>query len=117
MVTARKQNGLRSAWQATGLLLACLVAGYALLGLRSSRSAVMLSPADFEGTPVFVALDGTSVEYMSNARHTILRSGTQYYLFRNGGWWVATTPVGPYRKAPLPLGLTEAAPVPTARID
>jgi hypothetical protein len=54
------------------------------------------------GTPQFVPVEGTTMQYASNSADKVLLIGGVYYLRRRGAWFIAPTPQGPWAAAPGP---------------
>ncbi len=51
---------------------------------------------EYDGTPIYRDVDGTSLQYVENSSQTILRDGNNYYCVDNGVWFVARNPNGPW---------------------
>jgi hypothetical protein len=54
------------------------------------------------GSPQFVPVEGTTMQYASNTADKVLLIGGVYYLHRRGAWFMAATPQGPWGPAPGP---------------
>ncbi|MGB9329600.1 MAG: hypothetical protein WCB10_02395 [Steroidobacteraceae bacterium] len=54
------------------------------------------------GTPQFVPVEGTTMQYANNSADKVLLIGGVYYLRRRGAWFIAPTPQGPWAAAPGP---------------
>jgi hypothetical protein len=52
---------------------------------------------EYDGEPVFDAVDGTDLEYANNTGSTVIQSDGLYYLVEDGVWYVATSPSGPWQ--------------------
>jgi len=55
--------------------------------------------AEYDGEPQFESIDGTSLEYVINSPHAILRSEGMYYACHEGIWFVSSLPTGPWQVA------------------
>jgi hypothetical protein len=66
-------------------------------------SAIKRDEARFEpqydGSPKFEQIPGTSVKYASNTGQQIIEVGGKYYAADNGVWFVASSPGGPWTVA------------------
>jgi len=56
----------------------------------------------YDGTPQFLPVEGTTMQYASNSADKVLRNGDLYYLKRRGAWFIAPTPQGPWAPAAGP---------------
>jgi hypothetical protein len=65
-------------------------------------SAGQVSVSYLGGTPQFMPVEGTTMQYASNTRDKVLLIGRVYYLSRRGAWFIAPTPQGPWAAAPGP---------------
>jgi len=65
-------------------------------------SAEQVSVTYLGGTPQFVPVEGTTMQYASNSADKVLLIGGVYYLRRRGAWFIAPTPEGPWAGAPGP---------------
>jgi hypothetical protein len=65
-------------------------------------SAGQVSVTYLGGTPQFMPVEGTTMQYASNTADKVLLSGGVYYLSRRGGWFMAPTPQGPWAAASGP---------------
>jgi hypothetical protein len=65
-------------------------------------SAGQVSVTYLGGTPQFVPVEGTTMQYASNSADKVLLIGGVYYLRRRGAWFIAPTPEGPWAGAPGP---------------
>jgi hypothetical protein len=54
------------------------------------------------GTPQFVPVEGTTMQYANNTADKVLLIGGVYYLSRRGAWFMAPAPQGPWAPAPGP---------------
>ncbi len=52
---------------------------------------------DYDGQPVYAAVDGTDMVYIKNTGSTVLKSGGLFYLVEDGVWYVSTGPQGPWQ--------------------
>lgn len=85
------------------VVLVLLVAGNAYYGIRAFQghsSSVTLRHSG--GAPEFVPIEGTSMQYATNTTHTILRIGSQYYLWLDGVWFQGQSASGPYSRSEGP---------------
>jgi hypothetical protein len=76
----------------------------ALLG-QVPKSAVLSAGqvvVTYDGTPQFLPVEGTTMQYASNTADKVLRVGDVYYLRRRGAWFIAPTPQGPWAAASGP---------------
>lgn len=53
----------------------------------------------YDGAPQFAPIDGTALSYAVNSASDVIRVGDSYYLVRNGVWFVAAAPGGPWTVA------------------
>ena len=64
-------------------------------------AAVKRGEADIEvqydGEPVYQAVDGTDLVYIQNTGSTVLVSGGLYYLVEEGVWYVSSSSTGPWQ--------------------
>jgi hypothetical protein len=87
----------------------------AVPGTRQSEDAALLAqvpktPApsaaqvsvSYDGTPQFLPVEGTTMQYASNTADKVLRVGDVYYLKRRGAWFIAPAPQGPWAAASGP---------------
>jgi hypothetical protein len=51
---------------------------------------------EFDGDPDFEPIEETNLEYAVNTGDSIIKSGTQFYLVRDGVWYVSNGPNGPW---------------------
>jgi len=51
----------------------------------------------YDGDPVYQAVDGTDLVYIRNTGSTVLVSDGLYYLVQDGVWYVSSTPNGPWQ--------------------
>ena len=72
--------------------------GYAIHMLGVSHGSAESTQPEFDGTPRFMAIQGTVVQYATNTSSTVLRAGQHYYLFRDELWFRGPSPTGPYSK-------------------
>ncbi|MFT4873096.1 carbohydrate-binding family V/XII [Congregibacter sp.] len=54
---------------------------------------------DYDGSPKFEKIDGTSVAYAINTAAQVLRIDDRYYAVDDGVWFVAAAPTGPWTVA------------------
>lgn len=59
------------------------------------RSEAKLT-VQYDGTPRFVRIKGTSIKYAENSSVPVLLIGNRYYACDNAIWYVAATPFGPW---------------------
>ena len=50
------------------------------------------------GTPQFVPVKGTTMQYANNTADKVLLIGGVYYLSRHSAWWMSPTPQGPWAR-------------------
>jgi hypothetical protein len=55
--------------------------------------------SQYDGSPKFEQIPGTSVSYATNTGAQIIQVGNKYYAADNGVWFVATSPSGPWTVA------------------
>ncbi len=67
----------------------------------AALSAAQVSVTYF-GTPQFVPVEGTTMQYANNTADKVLLIGGVYYLHRRGAWFMAVTAQGPWAAAPGP---------------
>ncbi len=66
---------------------------------------------EYDGTPVYKNVDGTSMQYIENSAQTVIRDGNKYYCVDNGIWFVSNTPNGPWEVATVrPQAVDNIAP-------
>ncbi len=65
-------------------------------------SAAQVSVSYLGGTPQFLPVEGTTMQYASNTRDKVLLIGSVYYLSRRGAWFMAPSPQGPWAVAAGP---------------
>ncbi len=65
--------------------------------VKRSEAAITVS---YWGTPVFAAIDGTSLFYAVNTPYAVIRAGDSYYCCSDGVWFVAGSASGPWAVAP-----------------
>jgi len=53
----------------------------------------------YDGAPQCAPIDGTALSYAVNSASDVIRGGDRYYLVRNGVWFVAAAPAGPWSVA------------------
>jgi hypothetical protein len=51
----------------------------------------------YHGDPQFVAIEGTTMSYASNADADVIRIEDEYYLCANAVWFVSSSPTGPWK--------------------
>lgn len=51
---------------------------------------------EYDGTPKFEKIDGTSMEYAVNTSSTVIKSNNTYYVVDNGVWFESSSPNGPW---------------------
>ncbi|MFV0521458.1 MAG: hypothetical protein ACK5MI_03350 [Mangrovibacterium sp.] len=54
---------------------------------------------EYDGTPIYKNVDGTSMQYVENSAQTVIKDGNQYYCVDNGIWFVSNNPDGPWEVA------------------
>ena len=62
------------------------------------RSAVTFQ-ATYSGAPQFKPIGSTGVSYAVNSSDPVLETGGKYYACKNGAWFVAASPTGPWTLA------------------
>jgi hypothetical protein len=87
----------------TLLVLFALNAGYGIWSLTA------FAP-EFDGPPEFIPIDGHSIQYATNTAHTVLSIGPDYYLWRDGKWFLSSAPAGPYSRLDAPLAALRTLP-------
>lgn len=53
----------------------------------------------YYGTPQFVPINGTTMQYATNTADKVIQVGDLYYLCLQGIWFMSTTPQGPWQTA------------------
>jgi hypothetical protein len=51
---------------------------------------------DYDGDPKFEPIEETELEYAVNTGDSIIKSGSRFYLVRDGVWYVSSGPNGPW---------------------
>lgn len=51
---------------------------------------------DYDGTPDFVAIPNTSLQYATNTAYAVVSVNGAYYCCHNGVWFLSGTPLGPW---------------------
>ncbi|MND61324.1 hypothetical protein D3C80_525800 [compost metagenome] len=54
---------------------------------------------NYDGTPVFKPISGTSLQYATNTQEKVIKVGDLYYLCFQGVWFMSTTATGPWKTA------------------
>ncbi len=62
-------------------------------------TAAAQAKVSYEGSPQFVPIEGTSLQYASNTPDKVIQVGDVYYLCLQGAWFMSTTPQGPWTAA------------------
>ncbi|MBF4515549.1 hypothetical protein IRZ71_04310 [Flavobacterium sp. ANB] len=52
---------------------------------------------NYDGTPQFKPIEGTSLQYASNTQEKVIKVGDMYYLCFQAVWFMSTTPNGPWK--------------------
>ncbi len=84
--------------EASDAVLLSQVPTTAIVNRAEAEAAVKVS---YAGDPQFVAIEGTTMFYAVNTPDRIIRVGDVYYLCYQGIWFVAHSPMGPWKTADL----------------
>lgn len=57
----------------------------------------MTCTVNYDGTPVFEKIEGTSLELAKNTGSTVIKSGKSYYVLENGVWFISANATGPWK--------------------
>ena len=53
----------------------------------------------YDGTPNFIAVQGTSLYYATNTSSSVIKDGTTFYVCENAVWFTGNSPEGPWTVA------------------
>jgi len=65
----------------------------------NAAAAAAQAKVDYEGTPNFAPIQGTSMSYATNTPQRVIQVGDAYYLCLNGIWFLSASPQGPWQTA------------------
>ena len=51
---------------------------------------------NYDGTPEFRDIEGTSLQFAVNCSETVIREGSDYYLVKDAVWYLSSSPTGPW---------------------
>ncbi len=51
----------------------------------------------YDGKPKFKEIEKTDLQYAVNSSETVLKSGKEYYLVKDGVWYISDSPNGPWK--------------------
>jgi hypothetical protein len=84
--------------EASDAVLLSQVPTTAIVNRAEAEAAVKVT---YAGDPQFVAIESTTIFYAVNTPDKVIRVGDAYYLCYQGIWFVAKSPMGPWKTADL----------------
>ncbi|WP_456312509.1 hypothetical protein [Pseudomonas shirazensis] len=76
---------------------AVLLAQVPTTAVIKKTDAEAKAKVNYDGTPQFKPIEGTSLEYASNTQEKVIKVGDMYYLCFQAVWFMSTTPNGPWK--------------------
>jgi uncharacterized protein YraI len=66
---------------------------------RVATDGSVTTEVDYDGEPDFQPIEGTQLSYAANTSDQVIRVGSEYYVVKDGVWFVGDSPTGPFRVA------------------
>ncbi|TDO83054.1 hypothetical protein EV143_102318 [Flavobacterium chryseum] len=76
---------------------AVLLAQVPTTAIIKKADAEAKAKVNYDGTPQFKPIEGTSLQYASNTQERVIKVGDMYYLCFQAVWFMSTTPNGPWK--------------------
>jgi hypothetical protein len=78
---------------------AVLIAQIPTTMVLNATTAAAQAKVSYTGSPQFVSIEGTSLQYATNTADKVIQVGDVYYLCLQGVWFLSSTPQGPWTTA------------------
>jgi hypothetical protein len=78
---------------------AVLIAQIPTTMILNPKTAAEHAKVTYSGTPHFVPIEGTSMQYATNTADKVIQVGGVYYLCLQGVWFMSAAPEGPWTTA------------------